>query len=385
MKRIYLDYAATAPLRPSARDAMLPWLDAAHNASSTHFEGRAARQALDLARDVFATVLGARAREVVFTASGSESVSLALVGALDALGPRGHVYTTLVEHRAVLAAVEQMKQLGWQHVAIDIDTNGTMDIEHLQALLANVHDAQPQLVSAMLVNNELGSINDLAAIAAIAHAHRAIVHCDAIGAGSLVPVATIAKDVDLLSLAAHKFGGPLGVGVLCARAQTPLAPIVFGGGQEFGKRAGTENIAAIVGAAAALREVEATRADEAPRIQALRDLFEATVLHAVPDIAIQAASAVRAPGISNLAIPEIEFDVLPVALDLAGIAASAGSACASGALKRSHVLEAIGYRAGAAMRFSWGSSSTHDETLEAAGRFIEVVLRARTGRSSTLP
>ena len=379
MRRIYLDYAATAPLRSVARDAMLPYLSAAWNASSVHYEGRQARQALDLARETFASVFSVRSREIVFTASGSESISLALLGTMRALGKGGRIITSPLEHRAVLAAAAEMGELGWEHVLLDVDHEGATNLEQLESILAGAPADQPQLLSCMLVNNELGTINDIEAIARCARKYRAIVHCDAVGAGALVPFGSLPAEVDLLSLAAHKFGGPIGAGVLVIRAQTPLAPIVFGGGQEFGKRAGTENLTAIVGAAAALREVEQEREEQSMHVRALRDCFEAQICEALPFVRVLAGTAPRAPGITNLAIPGLEIDVLPVALDLAGVAASAGSACASGALKRSHVLKAIGYEHGAAIRFSWGSASTREDTIVAAQRFIDVVLHARTG------
>lgn len=378
MKRIYLDFAATAPLRAVAREAMLPWLTHAHNPSSLHAEGRAARHALDTARDAFATCLQVKAREVIFTASGSESVSLALVGTARALGNSGRLITSPIEHRAVLAAADEVVSMGWEHVLLDVDHNGLIDLAQLDAVLTSAPKTQPQVLSLMLVNNEIGTVNDIAAAAGCARSHGAIVHCDAIGASALVPFAPLAQDVDLLSLAAHKLGGPVGAAVLIARARTPFHALIFGGGQEFGKRAGTENLAAIVGSAAALREVEYKRESDVQFVAGLRDRFEERVLRELVSVEVHAHGAVRAPGLTNIALPDLEIDILPAVLDLAGVAASAGSACASGALKRSHVLEAIGYRRGATMRFSWGGTSTEAETDEAAKRFIAAVLRVRT-------
>jgi cysteine desulfurase len=377
MKRIYLDYAATAPLRAVARDAMLPWLDAPLNPSSLHYEGRQARQALDRARDLFAGVLKVPAREVVFTASGSESISLALLGAMQVLGPRGIIFASAVEHQAVLAVAARMQDMGWQWVTVPVDAAGRVRLDELKSALKTREPGLPAIVSAMLVNNELGTLNDLAAIANIAHSFGVPVHCDAVGAGALVSFAELTNHVDALSLAAHKFGGPLGAAVLWARTDLPFVPIVYGGGQEYGKRAGTENLAAVVGAAAALIETELTRAEQAERIRQLRDAFETKILSLVPDAGVHAASAPRSPGISNLAIPGVAFDVLPVSLDLAGLAVSTGSACASGALKRSHVLHAIGADESAALRFSWGMTSTLDETLRAVDLLVACVAQAR--------
>lgn len=377
MKRIYLDYASTAPLRAVAREAMWPWLEGGWNPSSVHYEGRRARQALDRARDGFAALLRVRPREIIFTASGSESISLALLGVMGALGPHGCLYTTAVEHQAVLAAASRMVEAGWEHVVPGVDGAGRLELAGLEAALLATDARRPRLVSAMLVNNELGTINDLAAISSISREHGALVHCDAIGAGALLAFAELPAGVDLLSLAAHKFGGPLGAGVLWARASVPILPLLLGGGQEHGKRAGTENLAAIVGAAAALEEAEAERASAAPRVAALREAFEERVCGALPEVRVLAKAAPRAPSITNLAIPGIAFDVLPAALDLAGVAASTGSACASGALKRSHVLAALGLRDGAAMRFSWGAASTEEESACAAERLITAVKEAR--------
>jgi cysteine desulfurase len=377
MRRVYLDYASTAPLRAVAREAMLPWLGGARNPSSVHYEGRQARQALDRARDRFAAILRVRSREIVFTASGSESISLALLGVMAALGPRGCLFTTAVEHQAVLASAARMVEVGWEHVVLGVDDAGRLDLAELEAALLAGDARWPRLVSAMLVNNELGTINDLTAISAIAHEHEALLHCDAIGAGALLAFSELPAQVDLLSLAAHKFGGPLGAGILWARASAPILPLLHGGGQEHGKRAGTENLAAIVGAAAALEEAEGERATAAARVEALRGSFEERVCSALPEVKVLARAAPRAPSIANLAIPGIPFDVLPTALDLAGVAASTGSACASGALKRSHVLEALGVRDGAAMRFSWGSGSTEEESAFAAERLVAAVKQAR--------
>jgi cysteine desulfurase len=321
--------------------------------------------------------LRVRPREIVFTASGSESISLALLGVMGALGPHGCLYTTAVEHQAVLAAASRMVEAGWEHAVLGVDGAGRLDLAGLEAALLAGDAQRPKLVSAMLANNELGTINDLAAISTIAHEHEALVHCDAIGAGALLAFAELPTQVDLLSLAAHKFGGPLGAGVLWARASVPIQPLLHGGGQEQGRRAGTENLAAIVGAAAALEEAEAERASAAPRIEALREGFEERVCSVLPEVKVFARAAPRAPSIANFAIPGIPFDVLPAALDLAGVAASTGSACASGALKRSHVLEALGAGDGAAMRFSWGSASTEEESVCAAECLIAVIKEAR--------
>ena len=379
MKRIYLDYAATTPLRAVARDAMLPWLGVAANASSLHYEGRQARQALDDARESFAAVLALRPREILFTASGSESVSLGLIGSMGAHGANGCIITSRIEHRAVLAAASEMAARGWQHVEIDVDGNGGINMSQLRHILASLPVAQPKLLSLMLVNNELGTVNDVQSAAACAREYGAMVHCDAIGCGALTPFAQVMSSVDLLSLAAHKFGGPVGVGVLAVRSNAAIVPTIFGGGQEFGKRAGTENVAAIVGAAAALRETEASRQIDAASVRALRDGFEDQIRAGLPNVRVLAHSAERAPSITNIAVPDLAPDVLPVALDLAGVAAAAGSACASGALQRSHVLEGIGYLRGAAVRFSWGRESTAEATDDAAELFIATVRRARTG------
>ena len=259
MKRIYLDYASTAPLRAVAREAMLQWLGGAPNPSSLHHEGRQAHAALDHARSVFAHVLQVRTREILFTASGSESVSLALLGTLDASRMPGTIITSPIEHRAVLAAAEAMSERGWRHLLLGVDADGAIDLGELESLLANISPAEPKIVSLMLVNNELGTINDVRTCARLAHRYKALVHCDAVGAGALVAYDDVATHVDYLSLSAQKFGGPLGVGVLYAHTEAPLTQRIFGGGQEFGKRAGTENLAAIVGAAAALREAESER------------------------------------------------------------------------------------------------------------------------------
>jgi cysteine desulfurase len=340
--RIYADHAATTPMREEAIAAMLPYLaSAGFNPSSTHAYGRAAREALDRARESVALAIGARAREIVFTGSGSESDTLAIVGAVRAARATGraaaHVVTVATEHHAVLHAVESLAAEGVRATVLGVDREGNVDPQAFAAALT----PDTVLASVMLANNEIGTIARVPELAAIARARGVLFHSDAVQAPGRIALDVRELGVDLLSLAGHKFYGPKGVGVLYVRTGTPLAPLVFGGGQESGLRAGTENVAGIVACARALELATQEHPQEGARIARLRDAYEREILRTVQSAHVNGGGAPRLPGISSIAFEGVDATELLVRLDLAGIAVSAGSACAAGATTPSHVLAAL--------------------------------------------
>jgi cysteine desulfurase len=365
-QRIYLDHAATTPMRDEVVAAMLPYFsDVAYNASSVHAEGRAARAALDDARDRVARALNAKRTEIVFTASGSESDNLAILGAARALRDRGtHVVSSVIEHHAVLHALDVLRDEGFDVTLLPVDARGVVSVDEFERALR----PDTILASIMYANNEIGTVEPIAALAAVARARNVVFHTDAVQAPGYLPLDVRALGVDLLSLAAHKFYGPKGVGILYARAGLPLRSLVVGGSQEFGKRAGTENVAAAVGAALALELAERDRLAGAAAVGALRDAFEADLRARIPGLRVNGLGAERLPNNLSIAIPGGDAEAILMQLDLAGVAASSGSACTSGAIEPSHVAAALGLRPAewAVVRFTLGRSTTADELRRAA-------------------
>jgi len=358
--RIYADHAATTPTRPEAIEAMNAYLQAgAYNPSSRHAEGRRAKAALDGARERVAALLGAKPREIVFTGGGSESDNLAIRGAARAARARGrHVLSAATEHHAVLHALDVLRDDGFDVEIMAVDRDGRLDPERF------VRALRPDtiLASVMLANNELGTLQPVRELAAAARARGVVFHSDAVQAPGRVALDVRALGVDLLSLSAHKFYGPHGVGVLYVREGTALMGLIAGGGQEFGLRAGTENVAGIVGLATALELATAEQALETARLAALRDRFEETLRERIPGLQVNAAGAPRLPNLSSISIPGADSEALTIRLDLEGVAVSTGSACASGAAEQSHVLRAVGVPAGlATLRFSFGRSTGRQE------------------------
>jgi cysteine desulfurase len=373
MSRIYLDHAATTTVRPEVLEAMLPLLGAGYNPSSIHAEGRAARAALDAARATVARILGAAPREIVFTGSGTEADVLAVVGAARARAERGrHVVTTAIEHHAVLHAVDLLEAEGWEVTRLPVDERGLVDPAAFAAALS----PRTTLASVMLANNEIGVVQPVAELARVARAAGVLFHTDAVQAAGWLPLDVDALGVDLLSLSSHKFSGPKGVGVLYVRRGTPLAAQIVGGGQEHGLRSGTENLAGIAGCARALELAEAERAAAVARVAALRDCLERGILALIPDVLVNGAGAPRLPNNLSAAFADVPSDALLIRLDLEGIAASAGSACAAGSLEPSHVAAAIGlaprYRLGV-IRFSLGRTTTQAEVDDVLRRLPAVL------------
>jgi len=342
IRETYLDWNATTPLRPAAAAAMQAAMARCGNPSSVHRWGRGARQAVEAAREAVAALAGMPAAGVVFTSGGTEANHLALLGS-----GRGRVLVSAVEHNSVLQAVPDAERL-------PVDGSGLVDLARLDALLAA--ETRPGLVSVMLANNETGIIQPIAEIAQIAHARGALVHCDMIQAAGKIPIAAAALGADLVSLSAHKIGGPPGIGAVVVRDGIELAPLLRGGGQEHGRRAGTENLIGIAGFAAA---AEAALADLAAydRVRGLRDRLEAEILAAAPDAMVIGAAAPRLPNTAAIAMPGVPAETQVIALDLAGIMVSAGAACSSGKVGPSHVLAAMGLSpvvADSAIRVSLG-------------------------------
>ena len=372
-ERIYLDHAATTPVREEALRAMLPLFTAGgYNASSVHAEGRAARAALDEARERIARALGAKPKEIVFTGSGSEADNLALFGVARALRERGrHIVSAATEHHAVLHALEQLREEGFEVTLVAVDSEGRVDVDAFASALR----PGTTLASVMFANNETGTIQPVAQLAAAARERGVLFHTDAVQAAAYLALDVRELGVDLLSIAAHKFYGPKGAGALFVREGTPVRPIVFGGSQEFAKRAGTENLAAIAGMAAALEFAAGERDENAARIAALRQTFESGVQRRIAGVRVNGGGATRAPHVSNLSFRGVTSEQLLMRLDMDGIAVSAGSACASGAIEPSHVIAALGlpeeWLTGV-IRFSFGRSTTSQQ-IE---RTLEVLERA---------
>lgn len=366
--RIYLDFAATSPLRQEALAAMLPYMESpSFNPSSLHHEGRRARAALEEARERIARVLGAKRKEIVFTSGGSEANALAILG-LAAAHPGRHLVSSAIEHRAVLGSLEALAGGGYELTLLPVDVQGFVDPERF----ADALRGDTALASIMLANNEIGTIQAVEVMAAVARSRRIPFHTDAVAAAGWLPLDAERLGVDAFSLAAHKFGGPKGFGVLYVRDGVPLAPIVHGAAQERGRRAGTEDVAAAIGTAVALELAAGELRESARRVGALRDELEAGLLERVPGSRLNGAEP-RLPNITNLSFPGVEAEVLAARLDLEGIAVSPGSACTSGVAGPSHVIEALrGGDSQEAMRLSLG----HVTSAEEIARVLQVMPNA---------
>ena len=378
---VYADYHATAPLRPEALEAMLPWLRSlAANPSSLHAPGRAARNAVETTRETVAGVLGVSPAEVVFTSGGTESDALAVRGGARAArerdGVRTRVAFSAAEHAAVREAGLSLAVEGFEPREVAVDASGLPLPEELSAVL----DGRSALLSLLLANNETGVVNlRLPEAARAARDAGAVVHTDAVQAVGRIPVRPSELGVDMLSFTGHKLGGPKGAGVLWIRQGVRVVPLFAGGGQERGRRGGTEDVAAIVGLGAALAAAEAAREAEALRVGALRDAFEAGLLERVPDVRVRAGGppGSRLPTASSVTFPGADGETLLAALDLEGIAASSGSACSSGTPAPSRVLLACGMPVAevrATLRFSFGWASAPrdvERLLETLPRLVE--------------
>ena len=376
---VYLDHAATTPVRAEVLDAMQPFFGARFgNPSSMHRWGREARTALDEARERLARCLGAANDEVVFTSCGTEADNMALIGvwrAGHAAGRRA-VVTSPIEHKAVLAAAHQIVKEGGEERLLAVQRGGLVDVRSFDALVTD----DVAICSVMWVNNEIGVLQDVPALAARARAAGVVFHTDAVQAFGKVDVDARTTPFDLLSISGHKIGAPKGIGALYIRRGTPMEPLMFGGTQDRGRRPGTENVAMAVGLARAAELALAERAHEWAKLETQRDRLEAALLARIPDAVIHGRGSPRAPHITNVSVPGVDSESMLMALDLRGVACSAGSACQSGSISPSHVLHAIGVSpdlASAAIRLSLGILTTDACIDRVAELFPALVEKAR--------
>lgn len=375
---IYLDHAATAPVRREALEAMWPYLTGAFgNPSSSHALGDEAARALAWAREQVAALVGARPGDVVFTSGGTEADNLALKG-IPLASPRGrHVVVSAVEHEAVLESARALERLhGFEVDVVPVDAGGTVLPDALAAVLRE----DTALVSVQLANNEVGTVQPIAELAALARAAGASMHTDAVQAAGWLPLSLDALGVDALSLAGHKVGAPKGTGALVVRGRIPLEPVLHGGGQERGRRSGTENVAGAVAFATALRLAEDERADASARVAALSDALIARVLASVPGARLSGDPVHRLPGSVSLLFPGASGEAVLLELERDGVLSSSGSACAVGRDEPSHVLTAMGVPAELAqtsVRFTLGRETTADELEIAADATVRAVAAVR--------
>lgn len=340
---LYLDNAATTPVRPEVVEAMAPYLTRWFGNPASHHEvGEAAATALDSARARVAAVLGMRPGDIVFTSGGTESNNTAIKGLVLGALPRGrrHLITTAIEHESVLASADYLARLhGIEVTVLPVDATGTLAPEALAAALRD----DTALVTVGYANNEIGTVQDAAALAAVAKERGVPLHLDAVQAAGWLPFAGLGADA--LTIAGHKIGAPKGTGILAVRGRLPLEPLLHGGGHERGRRSGTPDVAGAVAIATALALAEAERADDARRVAALRDDFVAAVLHAVPGARLTGHPTRRLPGTASFVFPGVNGETVLLELERRGVVSSSGSACAAGSDEASHVLLALGIAA----------------------------------------
>jgi cysteine desulfurase len=376
--RVYFDYNATSPLAPPVLEAMTAAArDLFGNASSVHHFGQQAKAAIDDARSAVARLLRGDPSEVVFTSGGTEADNFALRGVAEALESTGrrHLVATAIEHEAVLNTLKALGRRGWTTTLVPVDETGRVDPDRVASVLTDA----TAIVSVMHANNEIGTIQPVADVAALAHRRGALVHTDAVQSAGKIPLDVRALGVDLASVSAHKFNGPKGAGALWIRRGTRLLPILTGGKHERNRRAGTENVPAIVGFGVAARLADQKIDAEGARLAVLRDRLEHAILAAVPGTAVNGTGP-RVPNTTNISFDRVEAESLLIALDLEGIAVSTGSACSSGALEPSHVLRAMGlpaHRTQNSLRFSLGLLSTEAEVDRVVATLPRLVAKLR--------
>ena len=372
---IYLDHNATTPVETEVADATSVALREQYgNPSSIHAFGQRAKTALDQARDRVASLVGASASDLVFTGGGTEGDNLALRGlsGMPALATRRHIVVSAIEHEAVRNTAQALAGLGWRVSEVPVGALGVVEPDDLRHAM----QADTAIVAVMHANNEIGTIQPVAELARIAHDAGALFHTDAVQSAGKIQVDVTALGVDMLAISAHKFGGPKGVGAIWIRRGLSLSPILTGGRQERGRRAGTENVPALVGLGIAARLASERLASVNSRIAALRDRLERGILERVPGTTVNGDRERRVPNTSNISFDAVEGESLVIALDLEGIAVSTGSACSSGTLEPSHVLRALGLpasRVQSAIRFSLGPPTTDaevDQVLDALPRVV---------------
>src|SRR6266702_2974561 len=378
---VYLDNAATTPVREEVLEAMLPYLgkDAFGNPSSPHRFGRAARAGVDTAKRSVAEALGAEPSQVIFTSGGTEADNLAVIGCALAARDRGgpfRVAVSAVEHKAVLAAAHAVRHLGGEEIVLPVNASAMVEEDALAEALAR----GVAVVSVMWVNNEVGAIQPVARLAARCRAAGVPFHSDAVQAFGKVPVSLDDVGCTFLTISGHKIGAPKGIGALVVRDRHAVEAIIHGGGQQFGLRPGTENVPGIIALGKAVELAAQEQADLARRVRALRDDLERRLLELVPDAVIHGSQMERAPHVTNVSIPGTDSEALLMHFDLDGIACSSGSACSTGAVEPSHVLTAMGVPRElgvAALRFSFGRDNTADDVDFAAQALPKIVEKVR--------
>jgi len=374
---IYLDNNATTRCDPAVVAAMLPYFSEWYGNAATglHPLGRKAARALEVAREQTAVLLNARPEEIIFTSGATESNNLAILGTgrKAAKGQRKRIVTTAVEHKAVLEPCHALTYLGYEVIVLPVDNAGRVSLTAAQSAI----NENTLLVTVQAANNEIGTLQPVSQISELAHSVGALVHCDAAQAVGKIPVDVLAWDVDLLSLSAHKFYGPKGVGALYIRngpRAIPLEPLVYGGGQERAVRSGTSNVSGIVGLGVAAQLCTRLLPEESQRIGTLRAEMESQLLASLPDVWVNGANAERLPNTISLTLPSVEIDAL--LLNLPEIMMGVGSACSTGALEPSHVLQAIGLSrkdAGSTIRISLGRFNSQDETTKIVSRIAQTL------------
>jgi len=377
-KHVYLDHAATTPVRPEVVEAMTPFFGPRFgNPSSVHRWGRDARTALDEARERLARTLGARVDEIVFTSCGTESDNLAVLGAWRATrSERPAIVTTPIEHKAVLATSHRVAAEGGEERLVDVNEHGVVDRVSYDAKV----DARVGVVSVMWVNNEIGVVQPVPELAARAKEHGAVFHTDAVQAFGKIAIDLSTLPIDLLTISGHKIGAPKGTGALFVRRGVRIDPLMHGGEQDRGRRPGTENVAFAVGLARAAELAVEEREAECTRLEQLRSRLEAALLERIPDAVVHGRGAQRAPHILNISVAGTDSESMLMALDLKGVACSAGSACQSGSVSPSHVLSAMGVRpeiATSAIRMSLGSLTSDEDMTLVAELFPALIQKAR--------
>lgn len=365
MNKIYLDNAATTPVHKAVLQEMLPWFTQHYgNASSVYATGREARKAVEDARRKVAAALGCTAVEVYFTSGGTESDNWAIKGAAYAQAKKGkHIISSTIEHHAVLHTLEYLEKQGFTVTYVKVDELGRVNPEDVRRAIR----PDTTLITIMAANNEIGTIQPIAEIGAIAREHKVLFHTDAVQAVGAIPVNVKDWQVDLLSLSAHKFHGPKGVGALYVKKGVRLDPLLHGGAQERNRRAGTENLPAIVGLGAAVETAVNQIEEKAAHIASLRDTLINGIMAAIPEVRLNGDPVHRLPNNVNVSVRYIEGEALLLRLDLAGVAASSGSACTSGSLDPSHVLLAIGLPheiAHGSLRLTLSEYTTREEVDE---------------------
>ena len=385
MDRIYLDYAATSPVLPEVLDAMLPFfMSCFGNPSGIHENGRETRKAVEQARREVAETLGAESREIVFTSGGSESDNLAIEGTAFALREKGnHIITSQIEHHAVLNTCRWLEKQGFRVTYLPVDASGLVDPDSVRDAIGN----DTVLVSIMTANNEIGTVEPVSEIGEICREKGVLFHTDAVQAIGMMNIHAAEINADLISLSAHKFHGPKGTGALYIRKGTKLESLIHGGAQERGLRAGTENVPGIVGMGKAIMVAAKEREENQQRIRELRDQMIRIVLESIPGSQLNGHPEKRLANNCHFSFAGIESEALLLRLDLAGISVSGGSACTSGSMEPSHVLQAIGLKdemLKSGIRMTMGRETTREEIEKTAEKMSEIIADLRQMSHSSI-